>query len=111
MSDSENIIDIADYRDKRVIFTQKKLDEKSEEHPELRRTKFLKNIERVIADPEVVWEDYADRKNRRCYYGKYSKNTYIKVVIWIKSTPCRVITAYEIDKVKEENYTGLKQII
>ena len=104
------IIDVEDYRGERVTFSQKKLEEKSKQHPELKKTAFIARVKTAITDPDYVWEDYGDKKNRRCYYRKYSTTTYVKVVVWVTSKPCVVVTAYEIDKIKEEHYSGLKQL-
>ena len=111
MNDEKLVIDVEDYRGRRVIFTEKKWKEKSAQHPILRKTIFLKNIEKTVEDPEEVWEDYEDPKNRNCYYRKYSSCWYIKVVIWISSQPCRVITVYPpINRIKEKDYPELKNI-
>ena len=111
MSEEEYVIDMEDYRCIRVVFSKNKWEEKSKQHPELRNTKFLKNIEKVIEDPEAVWQDYDDPKSKRCYYRKYSTKSYIKVVVWVAHRPCRVVSAYEINWIKEEKYSGLKQLI
>lgn len=110
MEETQFIIDIEDYRGKRIIFTHEKWEIKKVIHPELRKRVFLKNIEKTIIDPEEVWEDYEDKKRKRCYYKKYSINDYVKVVIWIADNPCKVITAYSIDRIKERGYAKLKQI-
>ncbi|MEK7579948.1 MAG: PBECR2 nuclease fold domain-containing protein [Patescibacteria group bacterium] len=102
------IVDVLDYEGKRVVFTRKKWLQKIKIHPELGRDSFLKNLKRVIIDPDEVWQDYSDPKRKRCYYKKYSAHTYIKAVVWIKSNPCNIITAYEINLIKEQNYTNLK---
>tara|TARA_Y100000310_G_scaffold248799_1_gene254748 strand:+ start:940 stop:1272 length:333 start_codon:yes stop_codon:yes gene_type:complete len=109
MKQSYYIIDVKDYRGFRVVLTKKKWQEKSIKHPELRNKKFLKNIKEAIKNPNQVWQDYSDKKNKRCYYKKYSVMFYIKVVIWMNK-PCRVVTAFEIDRIKEEQYTGLKRL-
>ncbi len=98
------IIDVVDYRGHRVILTEKKWQEKSKQHPELKSGTFLKNLEDTIKNPEEVWEDYSDKSNRICCYKKYSKVSYVKVVIWCSSTPCNVVSAFETNKIKEEIY-------
>ena len=103
------IIDTSDYRGKQVIFTHKKWLQKQSVHPELKRAIFLKNVAKTIENPDEVWPDYAD-KRKRCYYKKYSPTTYVKVVIWHSDTPCRVVTAYEINQIKEMNYPSLRKI-
>jgi hypothetical protein len=103
------IFKVIDYRGEEVTFTKKKWEEKRKMHPELNNAKILKNIEKALICPDEVWEDYSNKKNKSCYYKKYSQFTFIKVVIWNKN-PCSVITAYRIDKVKEKNYPDLKQI-
>jgi len=110
MSKEENIIDIEDYRGRRVIFTWNKWKEKSIMHPELRNKIFLRNIKRVIENPTEVWQDYSDKKNKRCYYWKYSTHTYIKVVIWVSYCPCYIVTAYQINYIKEKKYPELKRL-
>lgn len=104
-----DIIDVLDYRGERVIFTHQKWQEKSSVHSELQDNTFLKNVRQTIEDPEIVWQDKSD-KRRRCYYKKYSVATYVKVVIWIKSDPCRVVTAFETNFIKESKYLDLIQI-
>ena len=64
----------------------------------------------MIVEPDHIYEDYEDKENKRCYYGKYSTTTYIKVVIWINDNPCKVVSAYEVDYIKEVIYSGIKQI-
>lgn len=105
-----DIIDTLDYEGKRVVFTGVKHREKALQHPELNNRKFLKNLEETIENPDEVWEDYDDKDHRRCYYKKYSQNTYVKVVIWYKDNPRRVVTAFQINWVKETKYPGLKRL-
>lgn len=104
------IIDVEDYRGKRVIFTEKRWKIKSVQHPELLSRKFLSNVERTIQAPQEVWEDYGDSKNRCCYYRKYSTQTYVKVVIWTSGN-CQVITAFETNFIKETKYANLKRLV
>lgn len=85
--------------------------EKQKDHPELKRKVFLKNLRETIIKPEEVWQDYSDKKKKRCYYKKYSTNSYIKVVVWIKDNPCNIVTAYEINYIKEWKYSELKRIL
>ena len=108
---NENIIDIKDYRGERVIFTRKKWTQKSISHPELLNKIFFKNIKETIAKPEEVWQDYSDKRNKRCYYKKYSNNSYVKVVIWICSNPCHIVSAFEINYIKEIKYPNLKKLL
>lgn len=93
-----------------IVFTRAKWDEKKVDHPELMDTTFMVNVEKTMQEPEEVWPDYADYTNgksdRQCYYRKYSPNSYVKVVVWVNSSPRRVVTAYEIDCIKEAKYTG-----
>lgn len=63
-----------------------------------------------MVDPDEVWEDYEDRRGKRCYYKKYSAVSYAKVVILIASEPCLVVTAYEAAHIKETQYPGLRQV-
>lgn len=109
MSDKE-IIEVADYRGKIVIFTKRKWEQKRCDHPELQKKTFLECVKRAIMNPDEVWENYSD-KDKRCYYKKHSEKTYVKVVIWIKCEPCQVVTAYEIDKIKESSYPNLKRLL
>ncbi len=104
------IIDTKDYRDVRVIFTFDKWQEKSVQHPELQDKTFLKNLKETIENPEEVWQDNNDKKHKLCYYRKYSTVSYVKVVIWITAKFCEVVTAYEIDKIKEVKYPKLKRL-
>lgn len=110
MSDSKNVIDIQGYEDKRVIFTYKKWKEKSIQHPELIKRVFLKNIEQTVIDPEEIWEDFSDKRCKRCYYKKYSISSYVKVVIWVCSDFYEVVTAFETNKIKEEKYSKIKKL-
>jgi hypothetical protein len=111
MQKSVIIFNIEDYRGIEVEFTKKKWNEKRIDHPELNKEKFIKCVKRALNNPDEVWEDYSDRKRKNCYYKKYSVNSYAKVVVWIKDKPNQVVTAYEIDKVKEKNYPDLKQLV
>lgn len=110
MNGAQNIIDVEDYRGKRVIFTYKKWKEKSRIHPELSNKIFLKNLEGTIANPEQVWQDYSDKKRKRCYYKKYSADSYVKVIIWALSDSCTIITAFETNFIKETKYPKLKRL-
>lgn len=109
--DNPFIIDTSDYRGKRVILTHKKWKQKSVVHSDLNDKIFLKNLKRTIEDPCEVWEDKDDKKCKRCYYKKYSVNTYVKVVIWVKSNPCEVVSAFETNYIKETKYSGLRQLL
>lgn len=110
MASDDVILNAVDYRGKTVIFTKQKWQEKQSDHPELHKKTFIDCIKRAIAEPDEVWEDYQDRKNRRCYYKKYSTISYVKVVIWINSDPCMVVTAFEINYIKENKYPNLKKV-
>ncbi len=98
------VIDIVDLFGDRVILTEKKWKQKSTQHPELKNKTFLKNLEDTIKSPNEIWEDYSDKENKRCYYKKYSTNSYVKAVIWIKDNPCHIVSAFETNKIKEEIY-------
>ena len=104
------IIDTNDYRGSRVIFTFEKWQEKSIQHPELGNNTFIENLKKTIENPSEVWQDNSDKEHKVCYYKKYSAIAYVKVVIWITSNPCEVVTAYEIDRIKETKYPQLKQL-
>ena len=103
------IIDTIDFYGNRVIFTEKKWKEKSTVHPELKNKTFLKNLEDTIKNPEEIWEDNSDKKNKRCYYKKYSIVSYVKVVIWINGNPCHIVSAFETNKIKEQIYSKFKK--
>lgn len=105
-----NIFSVVDYSGKIVVFTKKKWREKQSDHPELHKKTFINCIKRAIEKPEEVWQDYQDKKNKRCYYRKYSSFSYVKVVIWVGDNPCSVVTAYEINDIKESKYPNLKRI-
>ena len=98
------VIDAVDYDGCRVILTEKKWKQKSQQHPQLLDKTFLKNLEDTIKNPNEVWEDYSDKENKRCYYKKYSTISYVKVVIWINENPCHIVSAFETNKIKEEIY-------
>jgi len=108
MDAPEYIFQTTDYRGKEIIFTKAKWEEKHFRHPELNKDAFIKCIERALAEPDEVWEDYEDRRRKRCYYKKYSG--YAKVVVFVAEDPCRVVTAYEIDRIKETKYFDLKRV-
>lgn len=109
--DNENIFCLDDYRGKNVIFTKKKWQEKQFDHPELHKETFIDCLKRAIIKPDEVWPDFADSKCKRCYYKKYSATSYAKAIIWIKNNPCSVVTAFETDYIKENNYPNLKKIL
>ncbi|MEK7576208.1 MAG: PBECR2 nuclease fold domain-containing protein [Patescibacteria group bacterium] len=110
MPQPDFIFRVTDYRGKIVIFTKAKWEEKQSDHPELHKQAFLDCLKKTIIQPEEVWEDYSDKK-KRCYYRKYSSSTYAKVVVWMNGNPYHVVTAYEIDGIKEKKYPNLKQFI
>ena len=103
------IFDVTDYEGRQVVFVAKKWQEKKEDHPELGKKSFLDALKKAITDPDEVWDDYADKSHRRCYYKKYSQNSYVKAVVWISGNPREVVTAYEINSVKETRYPNLKR--
>ena len=104
------VIDVLDYRGIRTVFTEKRWKVKAVQHPELKSPKFLRNVERTLREPQEVWEDYGDPKNRRCYYRKYSVKTHVKVVVWMRGD-CQIITAFETNYIKETNYSHLKRFV
>jgi hypothetical protein len=105
------ILDVIDYRGNRVIFTEKKWKEKSILHPDLKSPKFIENLKNTIRCPNEVWQDYADPKNKACYYKNYSPISYVKAVVWCKSNPCHIVSAFQTNKIKEEKYAPkLKRI-
>lgn len=113
MSKESIKLETKDYRGKRTIFTLKKWKEKISSHPELRDQIFLDHVRYTLEEPFQVWPSYQD-KRKRCYYGKYKNNTYVKLVIWTvprKKEPCRIITAYQVDYIKEQKYPELKRMI
>lgn len=110
MPSDENIFCVEDYRGKIVIFSKKKWQEKQSDHPELHKKTFVRCIKNAIINPDEVWPDYQDENNKRCYYKKYSTVSYAKVVVWINDNPCNVVTAFEIDRIKESKYNNLKRV-
>lgn len=106
-----HIIDTIGFQEKRVILTHEKWKQKAIQHPELNNQTFLRNLKKTIEEPSEVWEDKDDKKCKRCYYRKYSAYSYVKVVIWIKSNPCRIVSAFETNYVKETKYRDLRQIL
>ena len=110
MHKSDIILDVIDHEGNRAIFTSKKLQQKALQHPELNNKRFLQNIVRTIEKPDEVWEDQDDSAKRRCYYRKYSTNTYIKVVIWTANEPHRIVSAFETNRIKEAQYPKLKRL-
>jgi hypothetical protein len=107
---TKHVVDTKDDLDRNVIFTHKKWKQKCSDHPELLKGVFIHNVTKTIENPEEVWEDYQDKKHKQCYYKKYSMFSYVKVVIWTEGNPCQVVTAYEIDYIKEENYPELQRL-
>lgn len=105
-----NILETFDYKGRKVIFTYKKWKEKQSVHPELGNKNFLLNIKKALENPDEVWEDHDDAKNRYCCYKKYSTVSYVKAVVWLASNPLEVVTAYEINFIKETKYPDLKRL-
>ena len=106
-----DIFCVEDYRGRKVIFTKKKWQEKQFDHPELRKETFIDCLKRAIIKPDEVWEDYQDKKNKRCYYKKYSTCSYAKAIVWIKTDPCSVVSAYEISDIKESKHPNLRKLV
>jgi hypothetical protein len=104
------VIDTEDYRGKRIIFTYKKWQEKSKTHPDLLNKTFLKNLKETIEEPEEVWQDYSDKRRKRCYYKKYSISSYVKAVVWVDNNPCHIITAFQTNYIRENKYPTLKRL-
>ena len=110
MSNNDMIFEVEDYKGKKVIFTRKKWEQKKNDHPELQREVFIKCLKRAIMDPDDVWENFGD-KRKRCYYKKYSQFTYAKAIVWVKNSPHRIVSAFEIDDIKESHYPNLKKFV
>jgi hypothetical protein len=106
-----HIIDTLDYLKNRVIFTHDKWQEKSLIHPELRKASVIRNLKQAIEKPEIVIQDKDDPKNKKCYYKKYSINTYLKAIVLTKYNPCCIISAFSTDYIKEYKYPNLKQLL
>ncbi len=105
------VFEATDCWERKVVFTQKKLREKVGDHPELNKAVFLNNVQRTVEEPEQIWENKENPKCKQVYYRKYSRTDYIKVVVWVKDSPCQVVTAYLINHVKEEKYPGIKRLL
>lgn len=106
-----NILDIVDYRGTRIIFTEEKWKEKSIVHPELLDKKFIKNLQKAIESPQIVWQDFDDPVKKACYYWRYGINRYIKVIVWIfGDPPHQVVSAFETNYIKEQKYSNLKRL-
>ncbi|OGN08976.1 MAG: hypothetical protein A3C61_02485 [Candidatus Yanofskybacteria bacterium RIFCSPHIGHO2_02_FULL_39_10] len=67
-------------------------------------------MEGAVAQGITRYYDYDDKKRKACYYKKYSAVSYVKVVIALRSNPREVVTAYEINKIKETSYPNLKRL-
>jgi hypothetical protein len=103
-------LEALDYREKRVVFAQKKWQEKSKTHPYLKLPQFKNFIQTAIENPTEVWQDYDEPRKKRCYYYKYSATMYVKVVVWVDDDPCRVVTVFNLDYIKEMNYPSLRRL-
>jgi hypothetical protein len=80
-------------------------------HPELLDKQFLKNLQRAIESPQIVWQDFDDPAKKVCYYWKHKINRFVKAVIWIfGSSPYRAVSAFETDYIKEQKYPNLKKL-
>jgi len=110
MPNNDIIFSVEDYRGEKVIFTRKKWEQKKNDHPELQKEAFIECLKRAIMKPDEVWEDFGD-KRKRCYYKKYSQFTYAKAIVWIRHSPCQVVSAFEIDYIKENNYPNLRKFV
>lgn len=111
MDNSKIVFCIKDYSGQEIVFTREKLEQKKVDHPELSKKTFMKCVKNAIINPDEVWEDYSNKTKKRCYYKKYSAYSHAKVVIWVARKLCQVVTAYEIDYIKEKNYPGLKRFV
>ena len=67
MDKRDYIFEVIDYRGKRVVFTKAKWEEKRSDHPELNKDAFIACVRQALIEPDEVWEDYNDRKRRRCF--------------------------------------------
>ncbi|OGF28293.1 hypothetical protein A2477_02430 [Candidatus Falkowbacteria bacterium RIFOXYC2_FULL_47_12] len=97
------IFKIKDCFDQDVIFTKKKFNRKKQNHPELLKKQFIKCVQNCLAAPDEVWPDYSNPANKKCYYKKYSQISYAKVVVWFTDNPAQVVTAFEINYIKEKS--------
>lgn len=103
-------LDVLDYRGIRVVFTIKKWEEKSVQHTELCDPAFLRYVEAALCDPDEVWQDYDNPEEKNCYYKRFGPNLYAKVVVWVAGDLNRVVSAFEVDFVKETTYTEVKRL-
>ncbi len=104
------ILDVVEYTGQRVVFTEERWKEKRLQHTELNNEKFLKNLKKAIESPQIVWQDFDEPSKKLCYYWKHKIDCYVKVVIHTLGNPWRVVTAYEINYIKETKYPNLKQL-
>ncbi len=110
MDEDNHIIDTIDCWGNRVVLTREKLKEKAVVHPELNNKNFIRNLRQMIESPEQVWEDKDNRKRKRCYYKKYSMNSYVKAIVLMIGSPYHIISAFETNYIKESKYPNLKQL-
>ncbi len=108
---TQNCLDTTDYRGKRVIFTEKKRNQKAVQHSELYDPSFITNLEKAIQAPDEVWEDYDDPTHKRCYYKRFGIDLYAKAVIWVTGYPYQIVSAFETNRIKETNYPGLRRLV
>jgi hypothetical protein len=90
-----------------VEFTEKKRQEKAGKHPELTDPAFKVLVELAISSPTFVYDDFEHPGHRRVHYLNRtlsrSNRRYTKVVIEQRMAPHHVVTAYELDYVKEKS--------
>jgi hypothetical protein len=116
MRDSKSaslVFTVKDYSNHAIIFTEKKRKKKSEIHKELLDDKFIKFVTWALTKPTCIWQDYEQPTNKRCYYYRYSgEPRYAKVVVWHNcQEPWQVVSAFDVNWIKEEKYPTLKQIL
>lgn len=103
-------VDIQDYRGVRVVFKIRKWESKSVQHPELCDPAFIVHIKEALQNPTEVWEDYDGPSEKNCYYKRFGINLYAKVVVLIAREPNEVISAFEVDYVKETKYPSVRKL-
>lgn len=100
------------YSGKDVVFDENNRQEHLDKHPELRDPAFIKRVKKVIEKPQYVYPSVY-KKEVHCYYsldfyqdtGRGRVNRYTKVVIMVKAKPCRVMTAFRTNIIREKGQT------
>lgn len=103
-----NILDFKDGDGKRFVFSKDNFEKHKNHHVELRDDNFVNNvIKKAVCEPTFIYPAFKQKKRFCFYLYEYSLGTfkwYAKVIVDKRKWLYIIVTAFRLDKVKEECY-------